>query len=108
MDKGTVHNTMTELNMSSDQFNLVTVAYYVRVDRYAQIPYIVAEAPSNLVLKYMRPSVWQARVMVCPTYSHVMFKANGSRFHGVLYYAAMQLSRMLAVSIPCVRYWGLW
>jgi hypothetical protein len=37
MDKGTVHNTMTELNMSSDQFNLVTVAYYVRVDRYAQI-----------------------------------------------------------------------
>ncbi|GAB7323890.1 hypothetical protein MBLNU13_g07323t1 [Cladosporium sp. NU13] len=56
MDKGTEHNIMIELNMSSDQFNLVTVAYY--------IPYIVAEAPSNLVLKYMKPSVWQARVMV--------------------------------------------
>lgn len=30
MDKGTVHNIMTELNMTSDEFNLVTVAYYVR------------------------------------------------------------------------------
>jgi hypothetical protein len=30
MDKDTVHNIMIELNMSSDDFNLVTVAYYVR------------------------------------------------------------------------------
>ena len=29
-----------------------------------QIPYIVAEAPSNLVVKYFKPSVWQARVIV--------------------------------------------
>lgn len=29
-----------------------------------QIPYIVAEAPSNLLLKGVRPSVWQARIMV--------------------------------------------
>jgi hypothetical protein len=29
MDKGTVNNILIELNMSSDDFNLVTVAYYV-------------------------------------------------------------------------------
>ncbi|KAK6442613.1 hypothetical protein LTR95_001164 [Oleoguttula sp. CCFEE 5521] len=56
MDKGTKHNIMIELGMTSDQYNLVTAAYY--------IPYIVAEAPSNLVVKYLKPSVWQARVMV--------------------------------------------
>jgi hypothetical protein len=33
MDKGTEHNIMIELNMSSDQFNLVTVAYYVCIHR---------------------------------------------------------------------------
>jgi hypothetical protein len=33
MDKGTKHNIMIELNMSSDQFNLVTVAYYVCIHR---------------------------------------------------------------------------
>ena len=33
MDKGTKHNIMIELNMSSDQFNLVTVAYYVRINQ---------------------------------------------------------------------------
>lgn len=29
MDKGTKHNIMVELSMTSDQYNLVTVAYYV-------------------------------------------------------------------------------
>jgi hypothetical protein len=29
-----------------------------------QIPYILAEAPSNLLLKKFRPSVWLARIMV--------------------------------------------
>jgi hypothetical protein len=48
MDKGTVHNTMTELNMSSDQFNLVTVAYYVRVDRYAQINRLLTETQDSI------------------------------------------------------------
>lgn len=33
MDKGTNHNIMIELGMSSDQFNLVTVAYYVCILR---------------------------------------------------------------------------
>ncbi|KAF7189534.1 MFS transporter prlL [Pseudocercospora fuligena] len=56
MDRGTKHNIMIELGMSANDYNLVTVAYY--------IPYIVAEAPSNLLLKYFSPSVWQARVMV--------------------------------------------
>lgn len=29
-----------------------------------QIPYILAEVPSNLLLKKFRPSVWLARIMV--------------------------------------------
>ncbi|OQE36098.1 hypothetical protein PENCOP_c012G00483 [Penicillium coprophilum] len=56
MDKGTSRNIMTELKMTSDQYNLVTTMYYV--------PYIIAEAPSNLLLKGVRPSIWQARIMV--------------------------------------------
>ncbi|OOQ88394.1 pantothenate transporter [Penicillium brasilianum] len=56
MDKGTPYNIMTELKMTSNQYNLVTTLYY--------IPYIIAEAPSNLLLKGVRPSVWQARIMV--------------------------------------------
>lgn len=30
----------------------------------SKIPYIIAEAPSNLLLKGVRPSIWQARIMV--------------------------------------------
>ncbi|KAJ5300533.1 uncharacterized protein N7443_005535 [Penicillium atrosanguineum] len=56
MDQGTPYNILTELKMTSDQYNLVTTLYYV--------PYILAEAPSNLLLKGARPSVWQARIMV--------------------------------------------
>ncbi|KAF7592241.1 hypothetical protein BBP40_000442 [Aspergillus hancockii] len=56
MDKGTPQNILTELHISSNQYNLVTTMYY--------IPYILAEAPSNLLLKGIRPSVWQARIMV--------------------------------------------
>ena len=29
-----------------------------------EVPYIIAEAPSNLLLKGVRPSIWQARIMV--------------------------------------------
>ncbi|KAJ0302836.1 hypothetical protein COL516b_006875 [Colletotrichum fioriniae] len=56
MNKGTPRNIMTQLNMTSDEYNLLTVLYYV--------PYIVLEAPSNLLLKRLRPSAWQSRVMV--------------------------------------------
>ncbi|KAJ5628617.1 pantothenate transporter [Penicillium lividum] len=56
MDKGTPNNILTELGMTSNQYNLVTAMYY--------IPYILAEAPSNLLLKGVRPSVWQARIQV--------------------------------------------
>ncbi|KAK0702986.1 major facilitator superfamily domain-containing protein [Lasiosphaeria miniovina] len=56
MDRGTPHNILNELNMSSDAFNFVTTAYYV--------PYILAETPSNLLIKYYKPSVWQARIMI--------------------------------------------
>ena len=56
MDTGTPQNVMTELNMTSNMYNLVTTAYY--------IPYILAETPSNLLVKKFRPSVWQSRIMI--------------------------------------------
>ncbi|KAF6831961.1 hypothetical protein CPLU01_06478 [Colletotrichum plurivorum] len=56
MNKGTPRNIMTQLNMSSDEYNLLNVLYYV--------PYIVLEAPSNLLLKRFRPSAWQSRIMI--------------------------------------------
>ncbi|PNY21247.1 transporter [Tolypocladium capitatum] len=49
-------NIMTQLRMTSDQYNLLNVLYYV--------PYIVFEAPSNLVLKRFNPSAWQSRIMI--------------------------------------------
>ncbi|KAK3688677.1 major facilitator superfamily domain-containing protein [Podospora appendiculata] len=56
MDRGTPQNILTELGISSDAYNFVTTAYY--------IPYIIAETPSNLLVKYCKPSVWQARIMI--------------------------------------------
>ncbi|OAA34514.1 Major facilitator superfamily domain, general substrate transporter [Beauveria brongniartii RCEF 3172] len=56
MNRGTSHNIMKQLGMIADEYNLVTVAYY--------IPYIVGEAPSNLLLKYFSPSKWQSRIMI--------------------------------------------
>ncbi|KAH7092019.1 putative pantothenate transporter [Paraphoma chrysanthemicola] len=56
MNRGTPSNIMTQLEMSSNEYNLVTTIYY--------IPYILAEAPSNLVIKRLLPSRWQSRIMV--------------------------------------------
>ncbi|KAM0551234.1 hypothetical protein ACHAPJ_008579 [Fusarium lateritium] len=56
MDQGTPRNIMIELNISPDNYNFVTMAYY--------IPYILAETPSNLLVKRLKPSVWQARIMI--------------------------------------------
>ncbi|KAL1891691.1 hypothetical protein Sste5346_007440 [Sporothrix stenoceras] len=56
MDQGTPRNILTELKMTSNMYNLVTTAYY--------IPYILAETPSNLLVKKFKPSVWQARIMI--------------------------------------------
>ncbi|EGX88261.1 pantothenate transporter, putative [Cordyceps militaris CM01] len=56
MDRGTPRNILTELHMTSNQYNFVTLAYY--------IPYILAETPSNLAIKYFKPSVWQARITI--------------------------------------------
>ncbi|KAH7146243.1 major facilitator superfamily domain-containing protein [Dactylonectria macrodidyma] len=56
MDRGTPRNILIELNITSDQYNFVTAAYY--------IPYILAETPSNLLIKHLKPSVWQARIMI--------------------------------------------
>ncbi|KAL3487468.1 major facilitator superfamily domain-containing protein [Aspergillus germanicus] len=56
MNKGTDDNIMTQLGITSDEYNLVQVLYYV--------PYIVLEAPSNLLLKRFSPSKWQSRIMI--------------------------------------------
>ncbi|VUC22202.1 unnamed protein product [Clonostachys rosea] len=56
MNKGTDMNIMIQLKMTSDEYNLLTVLYY--------IPYIVFEAPSNLLLKKFSPSTWQSRIMI--------------------------------------------
>ncbi|KAL4964475.1 major facilitator superfamily domain-containing protein [Aspergillus stella-maris] len=56
MNQGTDQNIMTQLGITSNEYNLVTVLYYV--------PYIVLEAPSNLLLKQFSPSKWQSRIMV--------------------------------------------
>ncbi|KAI1126210.1 major facilitator superfamily domain-containing protein [Nemania abortiva] len=56
MNRGTSQNILTQLNLTSDEFALVTVLYY--------IPYIVGEAPSNLLLKWFSPSRWQSRIMI--------------------------------------------
>ncbi|KAI1077057.1 putative pantothenate transporter [Whalleya microplaca] len=56
MNRGTSQNIMTQLGLTSDEFALVTVLYY--------IPYIVFEAPSNLLLKKFSPSHWQSRIMI--------------------------------------------
>ncbi|CAG9988296.1 unnamed protein product [Clonostachys byssicola] len=55
MNKGTDRNILTQLGITSDQFGMVTVLYTV--------PYIVAEIPSNLLLKKFKPSRWQSRIM---------------------------------------------
>ncbi|KAI4597141.1 hypothetical protein KJ359_004652 [Pestalotiopsis sp. 9143b] len=56
MNRGTPDNIMTQLAMTADDYNLVTVMYY--------IPYIIGEAPSNLLLKRFSPSKWQSRIMI--------------------------------------------
>ncbi|KAL5388983.1 hypothetical protein DPSP01_002687 [Paraphaeosphaeria sporulosa] len=56
MNKGSPTNIMNQLGMTSNEYNLVTTLYY--------IPYIVAEAPSNLLIKRLLPSRWQSRIMV--------------------------------------------
>ncbi|KAK0392761.1 hypothetical protein NLU13_2256 [Sarocladium strictum] len=56
MNRDSDRNIMMELGMTSDQYNLLNVLYYV--------PYIIFEAPSNLVLKRFSPSTWQSRIMI--------------------------------------------
>lgn len=56
MNKGKPTNIMNQLGLTSNEYNLVITLYY--------IPHIVAEAPSNLLIKRLLPSRWQSRIMV--------------------------------------------
>jgi hypothetical protein len=67
MNTETRQNILTQLGMTSNEFSFVSTIYYVReslafksrvlmLTFSTQIPYIIAEAPSNLVVKQMLPS----------------------------------------------------
>ncbi|PMD55218.1 MFS general substrate transporter [Hyaloscypha bicolor E] len=56
MNTGSPRNILKQLGMSSNEFNFVSTIYY--------IPYIIAEAPSNLFIKRMLPSRWLSRIIV--------------------------------------------
>ncbi|KAJ0271478.1 hypothetical protein COL940_011001 [Colletotrichum noveboracense] len=56
MNRGTPRNILTELKMTGDDYNFVSTLYY--------IPFIIFEIPSNLIMKKMLPSRFQARIMV--------------------------------------------
>ena len=75
MNKGTGQNIMTQLGMTSDQYAMLTIFYYVsypvllegnwsEANTNWKIPYIIGEAPSNLFLKRFTPSRWQSRIMI--------------------------------------------
>jgi Major Facilitator Superfamily len=56
MNGGTPQNILKQLHMSSNDFNWVSTIYY--------LPYIIAEAPSNLFIKRLLPSKWLSRIVV--------------------------------------------
>ena len=92
MNKGTSGNIMTQLGMTSNEYNLVSTIYY--------IPYIVAEAPSNLLIKRMLPSRWQSRIMITWGISTACHAAATSK--GGLYAARFFLGLMEAGMFPGV------
>lgn len=62
MDKGTEHNIMIELGMTSDQFNLVTVAYYVCIHRLPRTEQSLTEAAEDTI--HRRRSTVKPRAQV--------------------------------------------
>ncbi|KAF4977634.1 hypothetical protein FDECE_18333 [Fusarium decemcellulare] len=56
MNKGTDRNIMTQLNMTADDYNWVSTIY--------NIPFMLFEIPTNMVVKKMLPSRFQSRIMV--------------------------------------------
>ncbi|KAJ5438112.1 uncharacterized protein N7458_009110 [Penicillium daleae] len=99
MNKGTDQNIMTQLGITSNEYNLVTVLYY--------IPYIVLEAPSNLLLKRFSPSKWQSRIMI--TWGAVLMCNAAVKNKGGLYATRFLLGVAEAGQFPGVilqmTYW---
>ncbi|CEJ61091.1 Putative Pantothenate transporter [Penicillium brasilianum] len=99
MNKGTNQNIMTQLGITSNEYNLVTVLYYV--------PYIVLEAPSNLLLKRFSPSKWQSRIMI--TWGIVLMCNAAVKNKGGLYATRFLLGVAEAGQFPGVilqmTYW---
>jgi MFS family permease len=71
---GEDRNILTELNMTSNEYNWVQSIYFVRQpssQSYAsstnsslRIAYIIFEVPSNMLLKKMTPRIWQSRIII--------------------------------------------
>ncbi|KAJ0306612.1 hypothetical protein COL516b_004405 [Colletotrichum fioriniae] len=55
MNKGTPRNIMTQLKMTADDYNWVSTIY--------NIPFMICEIPTNMVVKKMLPSRFQSRIM---------------------------------------------
>lgn len=49
-------NIVTMLDLQGNRFNLAVAVFF--------IPYVIAEFPSNILLKYFSPSRWISRIMV--------------------------------------------
>lgn len=73
MQVGKPSNILKELRMTSDQYNWVATIegvseilqfIMVSTDTSWQIPYIIFELPSNLLLKYMTPHAWESRIFL--------------------------------------------
>ncbi|KAF1960386.1 putative pantothenate transporter [Byssothecium circinans] len=82
------------LGMTSNQYNLVTTLYY--------IPYIIAEAPSNLLIKRFKPSRWQSRIMVTwgiVTACHAALKNKEGLYTARFFLGLLECSQ--ALSFKC-------
>ncbi|KAI0469650.1 major facilitator superfamily domain-containing protein [Xylariaceae sp. FL0804] len=99
MNKGTGRNILTELGISSDEYSLITVVYTV--------PYIVAEIPSNLLLKKTLPSRWQFRIMATwgITTAATAAVSNLAGLYAVRFFLGLAEAGMFPGIILQLTYW---
>jgi hypothetical protein len=119
MDKGTSRNILTELNMTSDQYNFVTLAYYV-----SSRPLLLPRS-SEVWLSDMKDTIHYSRdTFESLTEAHqtlslecqnpgrpsttslaTIYNTDLHRSHGALFYVAMPLSPMPEGSLPSEHSW---
>lgn len=68
-------NIVKELSLTGNRYNIAIAVFFV--------PYVIFEAPSNILMKYFTPSVWIGRIMI--TWGIItMCTAAVSSFGGLL------------------------